>query len=60
MTWTITNYYQPGHEAELIVFIGNVFQNPGVAFTVNGYQITFTSPPDAGMPIIVLQNFNGV
>ncbi len=62
-TFTMTQQYAAGHEAEMLVFIGNVFQNPGVAYTVgidglgNGI-ITFTSVPDLGIPIVVLHNFN--
>ena len=57
-SWTMTQSYAPGHEAEILVFIGNIFQNPGVAYTVNGYTITFTSVPDLGMKIVILHNFN--
>lgn len=56
--YTLVNTYDPGHEAELLVFVGNVFQNPGIAYTINLHTITFSSPPDNNMPIIVLQNFN--
>jgi hypothetical protein len=58
VSWPITNTYDAGHEAEMIVFIGNVYQNPGVAYTVSGYEITFTSTPDFDMPIVILHNFN--
>lgn len=46
--------YPIGNEIYLLVFIHNVFQNPGVAFTVNNYEINFTSPPPKNHPIIVL------
>jgi hypothetical protein len=49
--------YQPGDEIYLLVFIGNVFQNPGVAFTVLNDQITFTSTPNAGQPIVIIHGY---
>ncbi len=62
VTWTMSTFdlatYIPGNEACIIVFVGNVFQNPGVAYTINGNQITFTSVPNLGLPIIILHNFN--
>lgn len=53
--------YPPGREAEVLVFVGNIFQNPGVAYHfINEVPdaIEFTSPPDPGSPIVVLHNFN--
>jgi hypothetical protein len=50
--------YDTGHEQEMLVYIGNIFQNPGVAYTVNQYMITFSSPPDANIVGVVLHNFN--
>jgi hypothetical protein len=49
--------YTAGQETLLLVFIGNVFQNPGVAFTVNGTNINFTSPPNNLQPIVVLHGY---
>lgn len=46
--------YQPGEELYLFVFIGNVFQNPGVAYNVNGTNIEFTSTPNFGQPIVII------
>lgn len=46
--------YPTGNELFLQVFIHNVWQNPGVAYVVNGYEITFTSPPPDGHPIVIL------
>ena len=46
--------YPAGNEIFLFVFVHNVFQNPGVAFTVNNYEINFTSPPPRNHPIVVL------
>lgn len=46
--------YPAGNEIYILVFIGNVFQNPGVAYNIDGYEITFTSPPPDGHPIVIL------
>lgn len=42
----------------ILVFIGNVHQNPGVAYTVSGTTITFIEAPPANMDIIVLHGLN--
>jgi len=49
--------YNSGDEIRLLVFIGNVFQNPGVAFQVNGDSIRFTSTPGNAQPIVVLHGY---
>lgn len=46
--------YPAGNEIFLLVFIHNVFQNPGVAFTVNGATITFSSPPPSTHPVVII------
>ena len=61
MTAQASITYFAGNEAEVLVFIGNVFQNPGVAYQfdpVFGPNIHFTSPPDPGVTIVVLHNYN--
>lgn len=50
---TIT-YEQSGDELYILVFIGNVFQNPGVAYILQGNKITFTSPPGNMQPIVII------
>lgn len=51
--------YTASQEAQVLVFIDNVHQNPGVAYTFNGTtNITFTSPPPNGKTIIVLHNYS--
>lgn len=53
MTYTYAN----GDEAQALVFVGTVFQDPGTAYTFNGTtDITFTSTPTANAAIIVLHN----
>lgn len=49
--------YQPGEETQILVFIGNVFQNPGVHYVLNGTTISFTAPPNAAQQIIILHGF---
>jgi hypothetical protein len=40
------------------VFIGGVFQNPGVNYTFGGTTTaTFTSPPPFGQAVVILHNF---
>lgn len=50
--------YVPGQEAELLVFVGNIYQEPGVSYTVSGSLIEFTEAPNPGVRVIVLHNFN--
>ena len=53
--------HEPGSESELLVFIGNVFQDPNVSFNIDSadhYSLIFTSPPSEGSPIVILHNFN--
>lgn len=45
-------------ETAILVFIGNVHQNPSVAYTVSGTTITFVEAPPAGMDIVVLHGLN--
>ena len=42
----------------VFVFIGNVHQNPDVAYTVSGTTLTFSEAPPSGMTIVVLHGFN--
>ena len=46
--------YPTGNEIFVMVFIHNVFQNPGIAYVLDGYEIQFTSPPPNGHPIVIL------
>lgn len=55
--FTMSESYTAGNEAKVICVVGNVFQNPGVAFQVNATQLTFTSAPPFGQTIIVLHGY---
>lgn len=57
VAFTITKSYLPGQETRIIAVVGNIFQNPGVAYTVSGTTITFTSAPPFGQTVIVLHGF---
>jgi hypothetical protein len=42
---------------QVIVFVGSIYQEPGVAYNMQiggGFDITFTSPPPSGEPISVI------
>lgn len=46
--------YDTGQELLLLVYIGNVHQNPGVAYRVENDSIEFTSPPPDGHAIVII------
>ena len=51
--------YTAGQESQVLVFIGGVFQNPGVNYVFNGTtNITFLSPVPFGQIWVALHNFN--
>lgn len=43
---------------QLIVFVGSIYQEPTVAYTVNSFTLTFTSAPDADISINIIQTQN--
>ena len=47
-------------ELDLLIFVGGVFQNPNVAYTVSGTTLTFTSAPPNLEAIVVLRGLNEV
>jgi hypothetical protein len=53
--------YYFGQEAQVIVVVGNIFQNPGVAYTFggSGYALNFATPPPLGQTVIVLHGYAG-
>lgn len=46
--------YPRNNDIFVRIYVHNVFQNPGVAYTIDDYSITFTSPPPDGHAIVVL------
>lgn len=53
-TMTVT----PTDANSILVFVGNVHQNPGVAYTVSGTTLTFTSPPPDTHTIVIMHGFD--
>lgn len=48
----------PDSETNILVFVGNVFQNPGVSYTLSGATLTFSSPPPNTHTVVVLHGFD--
>lgn len=46
--------YPKGNEIFVQVFVFNVHQNPGVAYTIDDYNIIFSTPPPDQHPIVVM------
>jgi hypothetical protein len=60
VTVTFTMTRAVATETDVVVFVGNIYQEPVVAYTVNGTTaITFTSPPPLKNTIVVLHGLNG-
>jgi hypothetical protein len=57
-TFTMSYSYAVGKEAQVLVFVGGVFQVPGDAYTFNGTTtITFATNPPLGQKVVILHNF---
>jgi hypothetical protein len=57
-THTMTYSYAAGKEAQILVFVGGVFQVPGTAYTFNGTTtITFATQPPLGQTVVMLHNY---
>ena len=55
--FTMSKTYTSGQEAQVLVFLNTVYQNPGINYTFNGTtNIHFTSVPGAAAVILVLHN----
>lgn len=57
-TTVFTMSVTPANEDTIFVFVGNVHQNPGVAYTVSGSTITFSSAPPDTHTIVILHGFD--
>ena len=55
VTFSLTK--TPTSTQTIIVFVGNVNQNPDDAYTLSGNQITFFNAPPSGQTVIVFHNF---
>lgn len=57
-TTVFTLSYTPPSDTSILVFVGNIAQNPGDAFTLVGATITFSNPPPLGQTVVVFHKFN--
>jgi len=57
VTSTFTLSITPSSTKVILVFVGNVNQNPDDAYYLMGANITFYNPPPAGQTVIVLHNY---
>lgn len=48
----------PRNNDAILVFVGNVHQNPTVSYSLSGATMTFTSPPPDTHTIVVLHGFD--
>jgi hypothetical protein len=55
---TFTLSQTPTSTKSILVFVGNVHQNPDDSFTLAGNQITFYNAPPSGQTVVVFHNFN--
>ena len=58
--FTMSKSYSSGSEANVLVFVGQVYQNPGSAYTFNGTTtVHFSAAPATGTNnILLLHNFS--
>jgi hypothetical protein len=60
-TFAMTSSYDPSSEAMVLVFVGNIYQDPGVVYTIDGFNLNFISEaPANGVKVLVLHNFNSI
>jgi hypothetical protein len=58
VNFTMSEVYTAGQEAQVMVYVNTVWQNPGINYTFNGStNIHFTSAPGAAAVIVVLHNY---
>lgn len=48
----------PSNDNNVLVFVGNVFQEPTVKYTISGSTLTFSSPPPDGQAVVIMQGFD--
>lgn len=58
VTTVFTLTKTPVSSSSIIVFVGNINQNPDDAFTLATNQITFYNPPPSGQTVIIFHNFS--
>jgi hypothetical protein len=57
-TVDFTLNFEYSDPTQLIVFVGSIYQEPTVAYTVSSFTLTFTSAPATGIPINIIQTQN--
>lgn len=57
-TVAFTLDFEYSDPTQLIVFVGSIYQEPTIAYTVSSFTLTFTSAPAAGIPINIIQTQN--
>jgi hypothetical protein len=57
VTTTFTLSVTPASAQTILVFVGNIHQNPLDSFTISGNQITFYNAPPSGQTVVVFHNF---
>ena len=57
-TLSYTLSQTPNAATGVQVFVGNVHQNPGVAYTISTSNLVFTSPPNLGQTVEVYHGFD--
>ena len=55
-TTAFTMSHAVGKEELIEVYVGNVRQDPGIAYTVNNLTLTFTGAPALGESIYIINN----
>jgi hypothetical protein len=58
VTTSFTLSYIPPSSSSILVFVGNVPQNPDDAYTLSGATINFITAPPATQNIIIFHKFN--
>jgi len=58
VTNSFTLSYIPPSSSSILVFVGNVPQNPDDAYTLSGATINFTTAPPATQNVIIFHKFN--
>lgn len=53
-TTTFVMSESESNPTQILVFVGSIYQEPAVSYTVSGYNITFVSAPPNGLPINVI------
>lgn len=53
-TTIFTMSIEPVSATQIMVFVGSIYQQASVTYTISGFDITFTGAPPSGVPINVI------